>query len=132
MKQGLTFSVINQGMSIHGNVAADHGISCLGYVEGDVESMNGLVHIGPASIVRGRVEGEHVIVDGTVEGDVAARASLQINGRVKGEIYYAGSLRLGATASLDGRVTRVAALQQPAAPGASAPTPAADVSSVSA
>jgi cytoskeletal protein CcmA (bactofilin family) len=52
------------------------------------------------------VEGEHVRVDGTVEGDVHARGVLEINGRVKGNVYYYGTIRLGPRASLEGQIKR--------------------------
>ncbi|KWR85403.1 hypothetical protein RN01_05100 [Cupriavidus sp. SHE] len=107
MTQPTTFSLIQAGLSIHGDVASDHGISCFGLVDGDLRATHGLVHVGPQGLVRGAVTGEHVQVDGTVEGDVAARKSLQINGRVKGRIIYAGTIRLGTNAALEGTINRV-------------------------
>lgn len=105
----LTFSLLNYGISIHGDVIADHGISCAGLVEGNVTVTQGLLHVAAGSILRGRAEGEHVVIEGTVEGGVAARVSLVVNGRVKGDIIYAGTIRLGPNAVLEGRVTRTAA-----------------------
>jgi len=58
-------------------------------------------------MIKGRVEGEHVRVDGTVEGDVHARGSLEINGKVKGNIFYCGTIRLGPRAALEGQISRV-------------------------
>jgi cytoskeletal protein CcmA (bactofilin family) len=58
--------------------------------------------------VKGPLEGEHVRIDGTVEGDVRARGILEINGRVRGNIYYCGTIRLGPRASLEGQISRVA------------------------
>ncbi|MFJ1258428.1 polymer-forming cytoskeletal protein [Cupriavidus sp. CuC1] len=110
MKDTPTFSVLNRGMSIHGDVAADHGITCLGLIDGNLSSSAGLLHVGSGGVVRGKVEGDHVIVDGIVEGDVAARSTLLINGRVKGEIFYAGTIRLGLNANLESRISRVAAI----------------------
>ncbi|KAF7962403.1 hypothetical protein AWV80_22180 [Cupriavidus sp. UYMU48A] len=110
MKTTPTFSVLNQGMSIHGDVAADHGITCLGLIDGNLSSSAGLLHVGAGGMVRGKVEGDHVIVDGTVEGDVAARSTLLINGRVKGEIFYAGTIRLGPNVNLESKISRVAAI----------------------
>lgn len=101
------FSLIRPGLSIHGDIVADHGISCFGLIDGDLRASRGLVHIGAEGLVRGMVQGEHVVIDGTVEGDVAARTSLQINGKVKGRIMYAGTIRLGVSASLDGTISRV-------------------------
>lgn len=101
------FSLIQAGLSIHGDIASDHGISCFGLVGGDLRSSQGLVHIGPEGLIRGTVEGDHVLIDGTVEGDVAARTSLHINGKVKGRIAYAGTIRLGPNAALEGTISRI-------------------------
>ncbi|GLC94750.1 hypothetical protein Tamer19_41580 [Cupriavidus sp. TA19] len=110
MKDTPIFSVLNRGMSIHGDVIADHGITCLALVDGNLSSSAGLLHVAAGGIVRGKVEGDHVIVDGIVEGDVAARSSLILNGRVKGEIFYAGTIRLGMNANLESKISRVAAI----------------------
>lgn len=111
------FSLIQAGLSIHGHVSSDHGVSCFGLVDGDLRSSRGLVHIGAEGLVRGTVEGDHVLIDGTVEGDVAARMSLHINGRVKGRIAYAGTIRLGSSAALEGTIARIPALTFGDGPG---------------
>lgn len=101
------FSLIQAGLSVEGNIIADHGLSCFGLVGGDLLSSVGLVHVGAEGLVRGTVQAEHVLVDGTVEGDIVARVSLHINGRVKGRISYAGTIRLGPNAILEGTISRV-------------------------
>ena len=113
-QQAMTISVLQQGLSIHGHMALDHGLTCLGLVDGGITASNGLLHIGPGGMVRGAVEGYHVVIDGTVEGDVTAAASLVVNGRVRGDISYAGTIRLGHHAVLEGKVSRVVALAAPA------------------
>lgn len=115
------FSLIQAGLSIEGNIAADHGLSCFGLVGGDLLSTQGLVHVGPEGLIRGTVQGEHVLVDGTVEGDVVARVSLHINGRVKGRIAYGGTIRLGQNATLEGTISRVVGISYDA-PAAGAET----------
>jgi cytoskeletal protein CcmA (bactofilin family) len=104
--QPLNVTLLSAGLSIHGDVILDHGISNFGIVAGNVISNAGLVHIGPGGMVKGQVEGIHVRVDGTVEGDVHARGTLEINGRVMGNVFYYGSIRLGPRASLDGQIKR--------------------------
>jgi len=104
------FSLIQAGLSIEGNIVADHGISCFGLVGGDLLSARGLVHVGAEGLIRGTVQGDHVLVDGTVEGDVVARVSLHINGKVKGRIAYAGTIRLGANAALEGTISRITSI----------------------
>lgn len=103
----ILFSMLAAGATIQGDVILDHGITLLGMVTGSVVATPGLLHVGPGGIVKGQVDGEHVRIDGTVEGDVHARGTLEINGRVKGRIFYCGTIRLGTRASLDGSVSRV-------------------------
>lgn len=122
------FSLIQAGLSIEGNIVADHGVSCFGLVGGDLLSARGLVHVGPEGLIRGTVQGDHVLVDGTVEGDVVARVSLHINGTVKGRIAYAGTIRLGPNAALEGTISRITSLGYDAATTAAEavdPAPAA-------
>lgn len=104
--QPLNVTLLSPGLSIHGNVILDHGVSNFGIVDGTIVSNAGLVHIGQGGMVKGQVDGEHVRVDGTVEGDVHARGVLEINGRVKGNVYYYGTIRLGPRASLEGQIKR--------------------------
>lgn len=104
--QPLNVTLLSTGLSIHGDVILDHGLSSFGIVDGSVVSNSGLLHIGQGGMVKGQVEGEHVRIDGTVEGDVHARGVLEINGRVKGNVYYYGTIRLGPRASLEGQIKR--------------------------
>ncbi|WP_322105985.1 polymer-forming cytoskeletal protein [Paraburkholderia sp. J41] len=107
MKNQLNVTLLAPGAMIEGNLILDHGLSLFGIVDGNLIANEGLLHIGQGGLVKGQVEGEHVRVDGTVEGDLHARGSLEINGRVKGNIFYCGSIRLGPSASLDGQLKRV-------------------------
>lgn len=104
----LNVTLLASGSAIEGNLILDHGLSLFGLVDGNVITNDGLLHIGAGGLVKGQIEGEHVRVDGTVEGDVHARGSLEINGRVKGNIFYCGTIRLGERASIDGQLKRVA------------------------
>lgn len=108
MKNQLNVTLLAPGAMIEGNLILDHGLSLFGIVDGNLIANEGLLHIGQGGLVKGQVEGEHVRVDGTVEGDLHARGSLEINGRVKGNIFYCGTIRLGPAASLEGQLKRVA------------------------
>ncbi|MBU9210942.1 bactofilin family protein [Burkholderia multivorans] len=107
MKNQLNVSLLAPGATIEGDLILDHGLSLFGIVGGNLIANEGLLHIGLGGLVKGMVDGEHVRVDGTVEGDIRARGSLEINGRVKGNIYYCGTIRLGPAASLEGQLKRV-------------------------
>ncbi|WP_430233450.1 bactofilin family protein [Paraburkholderia tropica] len=108
MKNQLNVTLLAPGSTIEGNLILDHGLSLFGIVDGNLIANAGLLHIGQGGLVKGQVDGEHVRVDGTVEGDIHARGSLEINGRVKGNIFYCGTIRLGPSASLEGQFKRVA------------------------
>src|SRR5579864_7686887 len=104
--QPLSVTLLAPGVTIHGDVILDHGLSPFGIVDGSLVSNAGLLHVGQGEIVKGQVEGEHVRIDGTEEGDVHARGILEINGRVKGNVFYCGTIRLGQRASLEGQIKR--------------------------
>jgi len=106
--QPLTVTLLAPGSTIHGDVILDHGLSTFGIISGNLVANIGLLHVGPGGMIKGRVEGEHVRIDGMVEGDVHARGSLEINGRVRGNIFYCGTIRLGPRAALEGQISRVA------------------------
>lgn len=107
MRTQLNVTLLAPGTMIEGNVILDHGLSLFGIVDGNLIASEGLLHIGQGGLVKGQVEGEHVRIDGTVEGDLHARGSLEVNGRVKGNIFYCGTIRLGPSASLEGQLKRV-------------------------
>jgi cytoskeletal protein CcmA (bactofilin family) len=105
--QKLNVTLLAAGCTVQGDMILDHGISMFGITNGAIVVSRGLLHVGLGGIVKGQVDGEHVRIDGTVEGDVRARESLEINGRVKGNIYYCSTIRLGPRAALEGQITRV-------------------------
>ncbi|SAL81043.1 Polymer-forming cytoskeletal [Caballeronia terrestris] len=108
MKTELNITLIARGCAITGDMVVDHGISCFGLLDGGIISTQGLLHIGEGGLVKGAAQGEHVRIDGRVDGDVDARGSLEINGQVSGDIFYCGTIRLGPRASLNGTLKRVA------------------------
>jgi cytoskeletal protein CcmA (bactofilin family) len=106
--QSLNVTLLSPAVTIHGDMILDHGLSTFAIIDGSLVSSAGLLHVGPGGMVKGQVEGEHVRIDGTVEGDVHARGILEINGRVKGNVFYCGTIRLGPRASLEGQIKRKA------------------------
>ncbi len=106
--QPLSVTLLAAGVSIHGDMILDHGVSSFGIIDGNLISNAGLLHVGQGGMVKGQIEGEHVRIDGIVEGDVHARGILEINGRVKGNVFYCGTIRLGQRASLEGQIKRKA------------------------
>jgi cytoskeletal protein CcmA (bactofilin family) len=107
LKNNLHITLVAAGAAFNGDLILDHGVSCFGLVDGGVVSTKGLLHIGEGGLVKGSTQGEHVRIDGKVEGEVHARESLEINGHVSGNIFYCGTIRLGPRASLNGALKRV-------------------------
>ncbi|WP_175927332.1 bactofilin family protein [Burkholderia cepacia] len=100
-------TVLMPGLVVEGNMILDHGLSVFALANGDIISTEGLLHVGAGGIVKGKVQGEIVRIDGLVEGDVHARDMLEINGRVLGNVFYCGTIRLGQHAALNGQLRRV-------------------------
>uniref|UniRef100_UPI003BEF1AD9 bactofilin family protein n=1 Tax=Burkholderia arboris TaxID=488730 RepID=UPI003BEF1AD9 len=100
-------TVLMPGLVVEGNMILDHGLSVFALANGDIISTKGLLHVGAGGIVKGKVQGEIVRIDGVVEGDVHARDQLEINGRVLGDVFYCGTIRLGQQAALNGQLRRV-------------------------
>lgn len=138
MKNELSITLIAPGCAINGDMIVDHGVSCFGLCAGSVISTRGLLHIGEGGLVKGSTQGEHVRIDGRVDGNVHARDSLEVNGHVSGDILYSGTIRLGPDASLNGTLKRVArmltievapASDSPRQEAAAAPAPTVAVDS---
>lgn len=108
MKNELSITLLSPGCTINGDVIVDHGVSCFGLLNGGMISTQGLLHVGEGGLVKGTAQGEHVRIDGRVDGNVHARGTLEINGHVSGDILYCGTIRLGPRASLNGTIKRVA------------------------
>lgn len=107
MKSELNITLISPGCTITGDMIVDHGVSCFGLLDGGIVATQGLLHVGSGGLVKGTAQGEHVRIDGRVDGNVHARGSLEINGQVTGDILYCGTIRLGPNATLNGALKRV-------------------------
>ncbi|XUW93312.1 polymer-forming cytoskeletal protein (plasmid) [Burkholderia sp. M6-3] len=108
MKNELSITLVSAGCTISGDMIIDHGVSYFGLLDGSIISTQGLLHVGDGGLVKGNVQGDHVRIDGRVDGNVHARGTLEINGHVSGDIMYCGTIRLGPRAALNGTLKRVA------------------------
>ncbi|NUY06239.1 bactofilin family protein [Paraburkholderia youngii] len=108
MKNELSITLVSAGCTISGDMIVDHGISYFGLLDGGLISTQGLLHVGDGGLIKGSVQGDHVRIDGRVDGNVHARGTLEINGHVSGDIMYCGTIRLGPRAALNGTLKRVA------------------------
>ncbi|MGP8473820.1 bactofilin family protein [Burkholderia sp. PR2] len=117
----INVTLLATGLVVQGDLILDHGMSAFALVSGSIISTAGLLHIGQGGMIKGKVQGEIVRIDGVVEGDVHARDMLEINGVVKGNVYYCGTIRLGPQAALNGQLKRVPRELTIEAPTAGAP-----------
>lgn len=95
-------SLIAAGTLIRGEVCFEDGLRIDGTIDGDVQGCEGkptVLVIGEGARVNGRVCAEHVIINGEVNGPVAAQrlVELQPKAVVNGDVTYkAIELHLGA------------------------------------
>jgi cytoskeletal protein CcmA (bactofilin family) len=99
------FSVVDDRLTIRGNIDTDGAIRVDGRVEGVVHRAGTLI-VGVGGFVVGDVEAREVIVAGNVFGNVHARGRIEIESgaSVHGDVHAASmSLRDGGV--VDGRVS---------------------------
>jgi cytoskeletal protein CcmA (bactofilin family) len=87
-------NVLGKSVHVQGDLRADGAFRIDGTIDGAVESKAGVV-IGQTGTVRGNVQGQDVVVAGTVCGNVTASGHLEIlaSGKIEGDIE-AKSLRI--------------------------------------
>jgi cytoskeletal protein CcmA (bactofilin family) len=120
----LSVTIVGPGAVFKGDIHSERGISIFGKVVGNVNCQDGLVHVGDTGIVTGDIEGYNVEVDGLVEGDVLARHTLTIEGKIRGEMGYMVALRVAPNLDIDGHIRKV----RPENPASFAPPPQQPVS----
>lgn len=84
---GSVETLIGKECEIKGNLYSKNSIRIDGRVEGNVESGDTVI-VGETAAVKGDVMGKHVVIGGSVTGDVTARVKLEIlhTGRLYGDI----------------------------------------------
>jgi len=75
-------TVIGPDTFVKGELTFESTARILGRVEGKISS-RGEVQIGEGAACRAAVEGDRVVIDGTVEGDVSARDRVELNAKAK-------------------------------------------------
>jgi len=96
-------SLIAFGTRIEGDIEFTGGLRIEGKVIGNIRISNGdsgTLMVGPKASVQGNIEVEHLLLDGTITGDIHARQSVELRpaSRVVGDVSYRSiELQLGAT-----------------------------------
>ena len=106
-------SLIGTTTRIEGNVFFSGGLRVDGAVRGNVAALPdqpGTLVVSEHARVDGEVQAAHVVVNGTINGSVASRETLELqaNSRVKGDIHYK-SIEIQQGAVIEGRLVHLGA-----------------------
>jgi len=104
-------SVIGKGTEIIGEVGFIGALHVDGKVVGNVSAQVSdrcALTLGQSGVIEGDVDVAHVVLDGTVKGDVRAiyRAELKAGARIEGKLYY-GVLDVPEGAEINGELVRM-------------------------
>jgi cytoskeletal protein CcmA (bactofilin family) len=95
-----------EGQSVFvGNLHGKKDLFVRGKVLGDCD-IQGMVLLGPDSYWLGNIVADNVIINGTVEGDVTARVTLEVRGaaRIQGNLT-SPSIAISKTAKINGALS---------------------------
>ena len=101
-------SLIGATTRIEGNVFFSGGLRVDGSVRGNVSALPdqpGTLVVSEHARIDGEVQAAHIVVNGTINGPVDARESLELQAlsRVKGDVHYK-SLEIQQGAVIEGRL----------------------------
>ena len=95
-------TLIGSGSVLQGDLEFTGGLRVDGHIRGHVsaqDSNNGTLVLSESGIVEGDINVPHVVVNGTVKGNISSKGhvELQANAKVEGDIHYkAVEMELGA------------------------------------
>jgi cytoskeletal protein CcmA (bactofilin family) len=85
-------TLVGKETHIVGDVRFTGGLHVDGHIQGNVESSadGGTLSVSDGGVVQGSVLADHVVLNGTVTGDIVAqeRVELGATARVAGNVYY--------------------------------------------
>jgi cytoskeletal protein CcmA (bactofilin family) len=115
-------SLIAAGTAIRGDVQFSGRLHIDGRVEGSIraETDDAVLTLSNQAQVQGEIQAPHIVINGTVNGDVTAveRLELASNARVEGNVFYK-VLEMSAGAQINGKIVhRAEPPRQLAGPGA--------------
>jgi cytoskeletal protein CcmA (bactofilin family) len=105
-------TLVGPGTEITGSISFEGGLHLDGRVIGDVTArdaeeggLSAAVSIAATGVIEGNLDAPHVLIDGTVIGDVraAVRAVLASGARIEGTLYY-GALEMDRGAEVNGKL----------------------------
>jgi cytoskeletal protein CcmA (bactofilin family) len=115
---GASMSLVSENIRIEGELGGEENILINGRVVGSIK-LNGDIVIGQSGLVEADIEGDTVVIQGTVKGNVTARHHLEIQatGKLIGDIT-ARSIDIKEGSTFEGRSRMLK-------PGRTEPTPVA-------
>jgi cytoskeletal protein CcmA (bactofilin family) len=118
-------TLIGKSVRVRGDIDFEGGLHLDGHVTGAVradEAGAATLSVSETGSVEGTVQVPHVVLNGSVKGDIHARERLVLGAtaRVEGNVYY-GTIEMTLGAQIIGKLVR----QGSATPVASAATPSA-------
>jgi len=100
-------TLIAEGTEIRGDIRFSGRLHIDGKVDGAVHGEGGqaILTLSEHAVVTGEVHAPHIVIDGTINGDVHAtdRLELAANARVEGNVYYK-LLEMSAGARINGKM----------------------------
>jgi cytoskeletal protein CcmA (bactofilin family) len=107
-RQGSIETLVGKGTTIRGDLEFNGGLHVDGTVVGNLTAAGEtgtLLSVSEAGRVEGSIKAPHVIVNGTVRGDIHAleRLVLGAQARVEGDVHY-GSIELELGAQVNGHL----------------------------
>ncbi|MDZ7581521.1 MAG: polymer-forming cytoskeletal protein [Deltaproteobacteria bacterium] len=100
---GASMSLVSENIRIEGELGGEENILINGRVVGSIK-LNGDIVIGQSGLVEADIEGDTVVIQGTVKGNVTARHHLEIQatGKLIGDIT-ARSIDIKEGSTFEGR-----------------------------
>jgi cytoskeletal protein CcmA (bactofilin family) len=100
-------TLIATGTTIKGDIHFSGRLHVDGKIEGAIrgDGAQAMLTLSAHAIVTGEVQAPHIVIDGTINGDVTAgeRLELASNARVEGNVYYK-LLEMSAGAQINGKM----------------------------
>ena len=113
--KGRIDTLVGRNSRIKGDLAFNGGLHVDGEIQGSVNAEEGsesVLSLSQNGTIRGEVRVPHIVINGTVEGDVHAEKRLELGpaARVTGDVYY-NLVEIAVGAAVNGKL-----VHKPAAP----------------
>lgn len=100
-------TLVGKNTEVHGDLRFSGGLHIDGTVKGNVSASDddSVISLSKHGLVEGEVRVSHIVLDGTVTGDVyaAERVELAANAKVNGNVYY-NLIEMAVGASVNGKL----------------------------